>query len=45
MEGLYRLKKTIPGLQAAVSLMMLNKNLLFITLGSQITKERSEKNL
>jgi len=37
MEEHYRLTKTIPGLQAAVSLMMLDKNLLFITLGSQIT--------
>jgi len=37
MEELCRLTKTIPKLQAEVSLMMLNKNLLFSTLGSQIT--------
>jgi len=37
MEELCRLTKTIPGLQAVISLMMLNKNLLFVNLGSQIT--------
>jgi len=37
MEEHCRLTKTIPGLQAAVSLMLLNKNLLLSTLGSQIT--------
>jgi len=39
MKELCRLTKTIPGLQAAISLIMLNKNLLFSTLGSQITKD------
>jgi len=37
MEELCRLTKTIPELQAAISLMMLNKNLLFITIGSLTT--------
>jgi len=37
MEELCKLTKTIPGLQAAISMVMKNKNLLFITLGSQIT--------
>jgi len=37
MEGRCRLKKTIPELQAEVSLMMLSKNLLFNTVGFQIT--------
>jgi len=37
MEELCRLKKTIPELQAEVSLMMLSKNLLFSTLSFQIT--------
>jgi len=39
MEELCRLTKTIPKLQAEVSLMMLSKNLLLSTLGSQITKD------
>jgi len=39
MVGLFRLKKNILITKAAVSLMMLNKNLLHSTLGSQITKD------
>jgi len=39
MEGLSRLTKTIARLQAAVSLMILNKNLLFSTLIFQITND------
>jgi len=39
MEELCRLTKTIAGLQAAISLMMLSKNVLLSTLGSQITKD------
>jgi len=39
MVGLFRLKKNILGNKAAVSLMMLNKNLLYSTLGFQITKD------
>jgi len=39
MGGQCRLKKNIPGFQAAVSLMLLSKNLLFSTLGSQITND------
>jgi len=39
MEELCRLTKTIPGMQAAVSLMLLSKNLLLSTLGSQITHD------
>jgi len=39
MAGLCKLKKNILGTQAAVSLMVLSKNLLFSTLGSQITKD------
>jgi len=39
MEELCRLTKTIPELQPAVSLMMLNKNLLFSTLIFQITND------
>jgi len=34
MEGLCRLKKNILGSKAAVSLMLLSKTLLFMTLGS-----------
>jgi len=37
MKELCRLTKTIPGLLAAVSLMLLSKNLLFSTLIFQIT--------
>jgi len=39
MVMLFRLKKNILITKAAVSLMMLNKNLLHSTLGSQITKD------
>jgi len=39
MEEHCRLKKTIPELLAEVSLMMLNKNLLFRTLSFQITND------
>jgi len=39
MEELCRLKKTIPELQAKVSLMLLSKNLLFSTLIYQITND------
>jgi len=39
MEGLCKLKKNVPGTQAAVSLMVLSKNLLISTLGSHITKD------
>jgi len=39
MAGLCKLEKNIPRTQAAVSLMLLSKNLLFSTLGSQITKD------
>jgi len=39
MAGLCKLEKNILGTQAAVSLMLLSKNLLFSTLGSQITKD------
>jgi len=39
MAGLCKVAKNIPGLQAAVSLMLLRKNLLFSTLGFQITKD------
>jgi len=42
MEELCRLTKTIPGLQAAVSLMLLSKNLLFMTLGSQRNMYKSK---
>jgi len=34
-----QVEKNIPGLQAKVSLMMLNKNLLFSTLGFLITND------
>jgi len=34
-----QVEKNIPGLQAAVSLMLLSKNLLFSTLSSQITND------
>jgi len=37
--GLCKLKKNILGAQAAVFLMVLSKNLLLTTLGSQITKD------
>jgi len=39
MEGQCRLKKSIPGFQDTLSLMFLIKDLLFRTLGSQITNE------
>jgi len=39
MAGLCKVAKNIQGFQAAVSLMLLSKNLLFSTLGSQITKD------
>jgi len=39
MGGQCGLKKSIPGFQDSESLMFLSKNLLFRTLGSQITKE------
>jgi len=39
MEGLCRVEKNIPGLQAEVSLMLLSKNLLLITVGFQITND------
>jgi len=39
MAGLCKLKKNILGTKAAVSLMVLSKNLLFNSLGSQITKD------
>jgi len=39
MGGQCRLKKNIPRFQAVVSLMLLSKNLLFSTLGSQITND------
>jgi len=39
MAGLCRLKKNILETQAAVSLMMLSKYLLFSTFGSQIKKD------
>jgi len=39
MAGLCKLQKNIQGTQAAVSLMFLSKNLLFSTLGFQITKD------
>jgi len=41
MTGLCRLKKNILGSQAAVSLMLLSKNHLFVTLGSQRNMYRS----
>jgi len=34
-----QVEKTIPGFQEAVCLMLLSKNLLFRTLGSQITND------
>jgi len=37
--GEARLKKNIPGFQDAVFLMLLSKNLHFMTLGSQITSD------
>jgi len=39
MAGLCKSKKNIVGTQSAVSLMVLSNNLLFNTLGSQITKD------
>jgi len=39
MAGLCKLKKNVLGTKAAVSLMMLNKNLLYSTQGSQIIKD------
>jgi len=39
MAGLFRLKENILGTQAAVSLMLLSKNLLFSTLIYQITND------
>jgi len=39
MSGLCKLKKNNLGTQAAVSLMLLSKNLLLSTLGSLITKD------
>jgi len=39
MAGLCKLQKNIIGCQAAVTLMLLSKNLLLSTLGSQIKKD------